>query len=331
MAFIDEMSIRGKAGDGGKGVVRWIHEKGKEFGGPGGGNGGAGGNIYVRAVRDNMVLASYRHTPEFRAENGTNGGSWTMDGKAGEDLYVKVPVGALVTNKNTGEVFEMNEEGQTTMILKGGRGGYGNFEFRSSTNQQPEESTPGTKGESAEFYIELRITADVGLIGLPNAGKSSLLNALTRAVAKIGSYAFTTLEPNLGSFYGYVIADIPGLIEGASEGKGLGHKFLRHVRRTHLLAHLVSLENEDPLAAYQVVRKELVMYHPELAAKQEIIVLTKTDMVDESVVKATKKKFAKTHDHIFAISVIDDVTMKEFGDELIKLVRANKPQADDTE
>ncbi|HEV8666726.1 MAG TPA: GTPase [Candidatus Paceibacterota bacterium] len=225
MAFVDELTFDAAAGKGGDGVVRWLHEKGKEYSGPSGGNGGNGGNVYMRAVRDLNLLARYRGEKRFDAPSGADGENSNRHGKGGDDMTIDLPIGSLVRNTATGEQYELLEEGEKIMILKGGRGGAGNAAFKSSVNITPEESTPGALGESATFTIELRIIADAGLVGLPNAGKSSLLNALTNAAAKVAPYAFTTLDPNLGALYGYIIADIPGLIEGASEGKGLGFRF----------------------------------------------------------------------------------------------------------
>ncbi|MBU3668611.1 MAG: GTPase ObgE [Candidatus Taylorbacteria bacterium] len=282
MAFIDEMEVHMRAGRGGNGVVRWLHEKFKEFGGPAGGDGGRGGDIYVRGKRDTMLLARYKNIREFNAENGQPGGNSSKHGANGESLYIDLPVGSVIKNKTTGDEFRIDEEGQEILILKGGNGGMGNERFKGPTNQTPEEWTPGKNGEEADFYIEVELIADVGLVGLPNAGKSSLLNALTKANVKVGAYEFTTLEPNLGALYGKIIADIPGLIEGAADGKGLGHKFLRHIRRTKALFHCISLEHgtaKDVLDVYKTIRSELESYDEGMADKKEVIVITKTDVV----------------------------------------------------
>lgn len=322
MAFIDEMTMHMKAGDGGNGVERWLHEKGKEFGGPAGGDGGKGGDVYVRAVRDVHILSKYRHEKEFAAERGGNGGSNSLHGANGKDLILDLPIGSIVRNIGTGTEVSLLVEGEKVLVLGGGRGGYGNEHFKSATNRSPKEHIPGQQGQEGDFSVELQLVADIGLIGLPNAGKSSLLNSLSRADAKTADYPFTTLEPNLGECFGFVIADIPGLIEGASEGRGLGHKFLRHVRRTKILAHLVSLENEDPVAIYEMVRKELSTYDTDLVSKREIIILTKTDMVTPERVAEVMKQMKSMRSEVFAISILDDVVMKSFQDELLKLLRA---------
>ncbi len=280
MAFVDELTIYARAGKGGDGVVRWLHEKSKEFSGPSGGNGGNGGDVYVRAVGDLYLLQRYKSKKKFIAEDGAPGFRDSMHGKNGEDLFIDLPVGSIVRNLDTGEEFSLDKKEDQFMILKGGRGGIGNEAFKSSVNRSPDESTPGQVGEEAEFQIELRLVADIGLIGLPNAGKSSLLNALTHARAKVGAYAFTTIEPNLGDLFGLIIADIPGLIEGAAEGKGLGDKFLRHVKRTKVLLHAVSAENEDFKEVYQTVRNELEKFDNELKDKEEIILITKSDVIN---------------------------------------------------
>lgn len=322
MAFIDELNFYGEAGRGGDGVVRWRQEKFVPRGGPAGGDGGRGGDFYIEAVRDIGILAQYKSKKEFKAERGEDGGKKSLHGKTGDDYVLKLPVGSIVTNIETNERWELNNPEEKFLILKGGYGGYGNEHFKSSVNTTPKEQNNGQDGEKGNFHVELELFADVGLVGLPNAGKSSLLNSITNAQAKVGNYAFTTLDPNLGDFYGHILADLPGLIEGASEGKGLGTKFLRHIKRTRMLAHLVSLENEDPMQVYKEIRTELEKFGQGLPEKDEIIVLTKTDAVDEKKIKSEVKKFEKLKNvkKVLTLSLYDDKQVEDFKHELSKIL-----------
>jgi GTP-binding protein len=318
--LIDHVTLTVKAGTGGTGVVRWRREKGIPFGGPAGGDGGKGGDVYFRVVRDIQALSVYKHKKEWEAQVGEAGQKRSMHGSNAEDLYLPVPIGAVIYNREYDKKYECLEEGDF-IVLRGGKGGLGNEQFKSSTNRTPEEFTKGERGEFATFEIELKLIADVGLIGLPNAGKSSLLNALTRAGAKIGDYPFTTLEPNLGAYFGYVLADIPGLIEGASDGKGLGHKFLRHIKRTSTLVHLVSAENENVAETYTVIRNELGKYDEELLVRHEIVVLSKSDMVTDEELVSKKKELEKaTGKEVLVLSLFDETKVKAFGDFLIKVL-----------
>lgn len=311
MAFVDELKIYARAGKGGDGAVCWRHERGKEFGGPSGGNGGRGGSVYAYAVRNVHLLFKYRLKKKFLAEDGEKGKRSSLSGANGEDLEIAFPIGSIIINLKTNKKISLQKDGERVLMLRGGNGGRGNESFKSSTNQRPEEFTFGEKGEDAEFFVEVELISDIGLIGLPNAGKTSLLNELTSAKGKIGSYPFTTREPNLGEFYGYIISDIPGLIEGASSGRGLGHKFLRHVKRTKILVHLVSLENDNPVDAYKTIRKELKQYDPELSQKEEIVVLTKTDEIkDPEYIKKIIEELKKNSETVLTISLYDDKSIK---------------------
>ncbi len=321
MAFVDEVKFHVKAGRGGSGVVRWLHEKGKEFMGPAGGNGGHGGDVYVEAVRDIGILSGYRNTKLFEAKNGQNGDKNGMEGRAGDDLVLKLPIGSVVYNLDTEQSFELLREGERVLILKGGRYGLGNEHFKASTNQRPIQTTDGRQGEEADFKIVLKLIVDAGFVGFPNAGKSSLLNALTRAHAKVASYQFTTLEPNLGEMHKFILADIPGLIEGASEGKGLGDKFLRHISRTKMILHCISLENDHIGEAYRTIHNELEAYSEDLALIREIIILTKTDLIVEKTLIAKIKEAKKLNPNVFSVSVLDDKQVKALKDNLVKILR----------
>ena len=321
MKFVDELRIYAKAGTGGDGVVRWHRMKFKPLGGPAGGNGGKGGDVYVRAVRNVSLLSKYTGAKEFKAKDGETGRASSQYGRGSADLYIDVPIGSRVTDENRDRVFELTEEGQVEKILLGGAGGLGNEYFKSSTNRAPHQSTNGKKGEEGSFYIELSLVVDVGFIGLPNAGKSTLLNTFTNAKSDIGAYPFTTLEPHLGDLYGFVLADIPGLVEGAATGKGLGHKFLRHVERTKMLLHLVSLEHEDPIAEYYTIRKELSNYSKSLSDKVEWIIFTKKDLVLQDKIDSVLKNIDTDKNHVFVLSCESGEGVKELQDALVSHLR----------
>lgn len=283
--LVDDITIRIRAGNGGKGAVAF--NKIMMALGPAGGSGGLGGSVYAEGISDLSGLGQFRFKKEFAAEDGRDGRDGFRDGHNGKDLVLKVPVGTVAHNLTTGEDITIAHIGERVPLAKGGKGGKGNFLFRSAKHTSPTRFQPGLPGESFSFRLELKMIADVGFVGLPNAGKSSMLNRLTNANTKVANYPFTTLEPNLGVYYELILADIPGLIEGSSAGKGLGIKFLRHIERTRILFHFVSAESPDPAADYKTIRKELGLYNKELAEKPEYVFLTKTDLV--SPVELKKK------------------------------------------
>jgi len=289
--LIDDVTIRVRAGNGGKGCVAF--QKSRYAKGPTGGSGGEGGSFYFVGVSDLSALKQFRFKKSVQAEDGGNGKGEFVDGPKGNDVIFKIPVGTVIHNLDNRQDIEIVKIGEPILIGKGGKGGRGNFLFRSSTNTTPLQCQPGLKGEAFTLRLELKMIADVGFIGLPNVGKSSLLKELTNADPKVANYPFTTLEPHLGVYYDLILADIPGLIEGASEGKGLGIKFLRHVERTKILFHLISAESDDFKKDYLTIRKELGDYNKDLLDKEEYIFITKTDMVDKDVLKEKMKKWRK--------------------------------------
>lgn len=307
--LIDDVTIRLEAGHGGKGAVAF--QKVRLARGPTGADGGRGANIYFEAVSDINALAYYASKKVLRAENGKDGRGQFIDGRGGEDMILKVPTGTTMRNLGTGFARELSNVGDRLLAAGGGEGGRGNFKFRSATNTSPKEYEEGKPGDVVDYQLELRLIADVGLVGLPSAGKSSLLNELTAAKSKVGNYAFTTLEPNLGAYYSLIIADIPGLIEGASAGKGLGDKFLKHIERTKTLFHLVSSESDDPVRDYRIIRNELSAYNPELAQKKEYVFLTKSDAVTPERLEEELQLLKKEGIVATPISVIDPTSLEE--------------------
>lgn len=317
--LIDEVNITIQAGSGGDGIVHFYHDGSRPKGGPDGGKGGDGGAIYFKAVSDISRLSQFRFMKKIEAEPGQKGGLNQMSGKNGRDLTIEIPVGTVVHYDN-GTSVEFNEVGETVLMAKGGNGGWGNFHFRSSTNQQPRQFKKGFKTAVRNIFIQLKLIADVGLIGLPNTGKTSLLNELTSANARVANYSFTTLEPNLGVMKnGRIIADIPGLIEGASDGKGLGIKFLKHVERTRILIHCLACDSLDPKADYKTVRDEITKYSSVLAQKPEIIILTKSDILEPD----TLKKLQKSLKAKLSVSIVDTESLKNLNDLITKELNIN--------
>ncbi|MBX3586492.1 MAG: Obg family GTPase CgtA [Ramlibacter sp.] len=303
MKFVDEAYIDIAAGDGGNGCVSFRHEKYKEFGGPNGGDGGRGGHVYAVADPALNTLVDFRFARRHEAKRGQHGMGSDMFGAAGDDITLKMPVGTILTDAETGEVlFELLTPGEVITIAKGGDGGFGNMRFKSAINRAPRQKTPGWPGEKRSLKLELKVLADVGLLGMPNAGKSTLISAISNARPKIADYPFTTLHPNLGVVrvgpeQSFVVADVPGLIEGASEGAGLGHQFLRHLQRTRLLLHLVDFApfdpTVDPVAQAKAIAAELKKYSAELYKKPRWLVLNKLDMVPAEEREARIKDFVK--------------------------------------
>lgn len=318
--FVDEVTITVKAGNGGNGAASFRHSEGNDRGGPDGGNGGNGGNVYLQGVNDMTALAPFRYKKVLKADDGVSGKRKNLFGKNAEDLIISLPIGTRVTDKTTERVYEIAGIQGKLLIARGGKGGRGNNEFKSATNQAPRFAEKGEAGEEKELHLELRLIADIGLIGLPNAGKSSLLSVLTNAAPKIGDYPFTTLEPNLGMLNQIIIADIPGLIEGASSGKGLGIKFLKHIERTRVLLHCIDASSQDVVKDYETVRKEFAEYNAELLTKKEIILLTKVDLVSEQEVTKKKEQLKKLQENIVGVSVYDDKSLEELKNMLSSYV-----------
>lgn len=287
MRFIDEVTLFTASGHGGAGCVAFRHEKFIEFGGPSGGDGGKGGDVIFEPVSGLSTLLELRHRPHQKAENGHNGMGKNRHGAGGKDLILKVPVGTVVKDAETGEILaDLTEAGRQVILLKGGRGGQGNARFASATNKAPKFAQPGEEHEERKLRLELKLMADVGLLGLPNAGKSSLISKISAARPKIADYPFTTIVPSLGvvpykDYRSFVMADIPGIIEGAHDGAGLGHRFLKHLERSGILLHLVDISwipERNPKLEYESINQELAMFSPELAAKGQIVVITKIDL-----------------------------------------------------
>ena len=316
MKFIDEATIKVIAGDGGNGVVSFRREKYIPKGGPDGGDGGDGGCVYLVGDSNLNTLADFRHVRTYMAEAGTRGSGRERTGKGGDDLRVKVPVGTLIYDENTGEqIGDITEDGQTIMVAQGGFHGLGNTRYKSSINRAPRKCTPGTPGERRTLRLELKVLADVGLLGLPNAGKSTFIRAVSAATPKVADYPFTTLHPNLGvvrvgQLQSFVVADIPGLIEGASEGAGLGIQFLKHLMRTNLLLHIIDVapqDDTDPVESARTILQELGNYSAELLAKPRWLVLNKTDLIAAEVLAATQQAIVAALDWdapIFTISAL---------------------------
>jgi GTP-binding protein len=326
--FIDRAKIKIKAGDGGNGVTAFRREKFVPRGGPSGGDGGRGGDVWLESDEGLNTLLHLRYNPEHKAERGKHGEGSNRHGKDGADIIVKVPVGTQIFDVESGDLlYDFTEPDQRFLAAKGGKGGWGNAHFATPTRRAPRYHYTGRPGGEKELQLELKLIADVGLVGFPNAGKSTLISVISAAKPKIADYPFTTLEPNLGvvdlgDFKTFVVADIPGLIEGASEGAGLGDRFLRHVERTKLILHLVdvsSFSGRDPVEDYEIINRELANYSPDLATRPQIIVATKIDALDEPErLEALKKRAAKDRKEFFEISSIANRGVKELVSAVAK-------------
>lgn len=301
--LIDEVQLKVKGGDGGDGICSYKNAKMER--GPTGGDGGRGGDVYLLGVSDLSALRQFRHKKRFAAKSGVAGSNRTQDGANGEDMILKVPVGTVARNLDLGEDYEITKVGEKKIIAFGARGGHGNYFFRSSVNITPLQFEYGHKAREFNFLFELKLIADVGLVGLPNAGKSALLNELTAAKSRVANYMFTTLEPHLGAYFDLIIADIPGLIEGASGGRGLGVKFLRHIARCKALFHLLSCESDSLAEDYLVIKKELANFDPELVKKPEYIFLTKSDLCEKTELKRKLSKLKAAGISAKAISIFN--------------------------
>jgi len=337
MSFVDKVKISAIAGNGGNGKLSFRREKFVSKGGPDGGDGGNGGDVILKASRNENTLAAFRYQKEVKAETGQPGGTSRKHGKSAPHLYVAVPVGTMATNQEDVVVADLIEDGQEVIVSKGGRGGFGNAHFTSSRRQAPAFAEKGEPGEMFDLELELKMIADVGLVGLPNAGKSTLLSKISNARPEIADYPFTTLSPNLGvvdidKSSSILMADIPGLIEGAAEGKGLGHDFLRHIERTAVILHLLDCYNEDIVKAYKTIKAELKAYQVKLTDRPEIIVLTKIEGIDQEMIDDLIKKLKKAAGkdaQVFAISALAGTGLKELKFALKKAVKdvRDKPEA----
>jgi GTPase len=307
--LVDNINLIIKAGNGGDGASTFLRNESTARGGPDGGNGGNGGNIYFQGSNNINDLREFRYKKNITAEDGIPGKHKKLFGKNAEDLTIYLPLGTRITDTVSGKIVEITDTTTTVLAARGGKGGRGNTEFKSATNQAPRYAEKGTFGEEKKLFLELRIIADVGLIGLPNAGKSSLLSVLTNATPKIGDYAFTTLEPNIGMMDKYAIADIPGLIEGASKGKGLGVEFLKHIEKTKILVHCIDASSENPEKAYETIRNEFKQYNISLLDKPEIILLTKTDLTNEEQIKKNTRILGKKDKEVLAVSIYDSSSL----------------------
>lgn len=330
MQFLDKTRIRIISGRGGNGMVAWRREKYVDKGGPAGGDGGKGGDVYLIADENMSTLMDFKYKSVFKADGGENGSIKNMHGKCAKDLYIKVPVGTVVRDLKTGNaIADLTEHEQQVLVAKGGRGGRGNARFATAQKRAPQFCEPGEPGIERELELELKLIADVGLLGMPNAGKSTLISRISSAKPKIADYPFTTLVPNLGvvrkrSGDGYVVADIPGLIEGASEGVGLGHDFLRHVERCRFLVHLVDTTAESPMDNYNIINSELAKHSDKLANLYQIVALNKIDSVDEERKQELVEEFSKVTNNVFVISAVT-------GENIDKLVDFMSIKVDEIE
>ena len=326
MKFLDQVKIFVKAGEGGSGSASMRREKFVEFGGPNGGDGGKGASIILKAERNLNTLIDYRYTQHFKAERGQNGMNKNKSGRGGKNLFLKVPIGTQVLEEdNKTLLFDFKNEKEEFVIANGGKGGLGNTNFKSSTNRAPRKVTKGTLGEEFWIWLQLKTIADIGIVGLPNAGKSSLLAAITNANPKIANYKFTTLNPNLGvATYDnkeITIADIPGLIEGAHTGVGLGIKFLKHIERCKTLLHMIDITEENLENSYNQIKKELASYSKELLNKKEIIVLNKTDLLEKKIVEKIIKNFSKNKkSEVVALSTVEKDSISKIKSKLLSYV-----------